>query len=331
MYRRFITLCFIFLMFINYSVQGEVDSKLDTMIVEGRHVMGDRDSKADARQYALLDAKRQIVESAGMLIKSYSKTENYVLTTDEIESYSVGLVRTEVIEEKTVPSGETSVMIVKVRGVVDPEEVAALLNNVSDESSVQVEINTLHEEYADLKAQLEALKNSSTEQLTTESSEVQKSTQRSMKRTDARESLLKQRISSRSEGWQELERLEILMQIVTESNKKRPLLPKIRKQTKDFIQKYPAMNFARGYLGIAYFKNEQISPAIENLRKALEGKPATRLRKETRTVIKSKYQKQQALFHFYLAQCYRQTGKKRLALRHLREAQRLNPDNRRFR
>lgn len=305
----------------NITVVNATTVKQDTMYAEGRYIMGDRDSKTDAQQYAILEAKRKIVEAAGTVIKSHSKTENYVLTEDEIESFSVGLIRTEVLEEKMEPAGETMAMIVKIQGIINPDEVQEMAKNAAEESTSKEELEALYEEYNELKAELETMKNEPAGQ---KQSEVK----RPLKQAIA--TRRSQRIADRNEGWQELERLELLMSIVSESNKNSPNLIKMQNQIKILLKKYPTATFASGYMGIALYKHNRIKLAIENLRQGIAHKPATQNRREAPAVVKQKYRKQEALFHFYLGKCYQENGNVRLTRKHLLEARRLNPENSSF-
>lgn len=306
------------------------DSTLQEIIAEGRYVMGDRDSKSDARQYALLEAKQKIIEQAGTFIKSHDVVKNYTLTSQEIESFSVGLIKTEILEERTEAVGETRAVIVKIRGTINPAEIKNLLDDVRQEESTHGELADLQESYTYILQQLDSLKSTSTTPETNES--VKSPVARSATKLDP--AIRKQlHITSRAEGWKELERIELVMQIITEANKRKPNVAKLQKLTALYQQKHPNTYFTSGFLGIAQFKNGHFQPAIQNLQKGLKPLPA-RLKKETGAELpanlKKQYKNYQALFHFFLARSYKKTGKRRLAKRHILEARKLSPKDKRF-
>ena len=56
-------------------------------------IMGDNDSKVDARRIATQEAKRKALELAGTYVESLTTVKNYQLTKDEVMSYTAGVTR----------------------------------------------------------------------------------------------------------------------------------------------------------------------------------------------------------------------------------------------
>lgn len=280
----------------------------DTIITDGRYLMGDRDSKADAREFALLDAKKKILERAGTFVKSQDVVQNYQLTSQQIESYTLGTIQTEILNEQLLPNGSTFEMVLKVRGVINPQEVRELLEGMQGDSEMSSEIVALQQNYAALAAQLDSLK-----------------TQNNGDQTKG-EKTENNRIG-------DLKRTELLMQFVTEAGKKKPALGRLERIVNQIPPAAAQRKVADGYLGIGQYKNAQYAQAIKSLQGALEvatpkanrrhaqpGQPAT-------TTLSLK---QQATFHYYLALSYQKTGNRKVALRHLKLAQKLNPQDKRY-
>ena len=65
---------------------------VETFKATHTYVLGDDDSKDDARQRCLLEAKRKILEQAGVYIESISQVKNLALTKDTITSYAAAVM-----------------------------------------------------------------------------------------------------------------------------------------------------------------------------------------------------------------------------------------------
>lgn len=93
------------------------ESKMVTC--QGKYVMGDLDTKKDARALALMEAKRAALEQTGTYLESSSEVKNYELTKDEINSLASGIVSVEVLKEEWKMSGENLMVTVLIRATVD--------------------------------------------------------------------------------------------------------------------------------------------------------------------------------------------------------------------
>jgi|GEM_PF-2045847 len=326
---RLIAIGFI-LQILSFSLNASPSNQpasLDTIIAEGRYIMGDRDSKAEARDFALMEAKRKVLEQAGTFLKAHDVTQNYMLTEQEIQTFSVGFIQTEILEEKTEPAGEAFAVTVKIRGVINSQEVQQLLEEIRQEESAQSEFSQLQENYAQLVQQMDSLKN-----VVSTQTDDRPSTTRPPSGTTVG-LFERRRITTRQEGLQELAKIEALMRLIAESKKRQPDIRIAKKLTDELMQKHPNFSFLTGYLGIAYFKNDNLLLAIKNLENAVGNTRTRRTAKIQRAVpeeIKNRHRNALALFHYYLAQSYGQTKRKNLALQHLREAQKLDPQNKRY-
>lgn len=287
-----------------HQLTAQTPAAPDTIVTDGRYLMGDRDSKADAREFALLDAKKKILEKAGSFIKSQDVVQNYQLTSQQIESYTLGTIKTEILEEKLLPNGSTFELVLTVQGIINPREVEELLQEMQDNTEMSSEIENLQQNYASLAAELDSLK---TEKNRTETPKIK------------RESRLA-----------ELKQTELLMQFVSETTKKKPALSQMQTVVKQIPPNTMQHKIANGYLGIAYFKNEQYKPAIKHLHLALEHKRPRTKRRPPKIKQRQLSTKQQALFHYYLARSLKKTGRKKAAIRHLHSARQLNPQNKRY-
>lgn len=63
------------------------------IVAEGNYTIGDRDTRETAKQHAVKDAMRIAVEKAGVYVESFSVTQNYQLTKDEVRIIAAGVVK----------------------------------------------------------------------------------------------------------------------------------------------------------------------------------------------------------------------------------------------
>lgn len=64
-----------------------------------RYVMGDNDSKAEARRNCFMEAKRLCLEKAGMYLESNTTIQNYQMTQDEIRTYAGAIIQVQILSE----------------------------------------------------------------------------------------------------------------------------------------------------------------------------------------------------------------------------------------
>ncbi|MEE9912736.1 MAG: tetratricopeptide repeat protein [Deltaproteobacteria bacterium] len=132
---------------------------------EGKYVLGDLDTKLNARSLALMEAKRIALEKAGTYIESISEVKNSQLTRDQVTSLAAGIMSVETLKEEWKMSGESMVLTLSIRATVDtsnlPSRIADLQNNQDSESSkaMKAKIESLKKELADLKAEQGAIRN----------------------------------------------------------------------------------------------------------------------------------------------------------------------------
>ncbi|MBQ6758387.1 MAG: tetratricopeptide repeat protein [Selenomonadaceae bacterium] len=72
----------------------------------GEYIMSDFETPDVAKQRAKLYAERNAQEKAGVYIKSYSKSSNFELVTDEVESMTSGILKVISVDYKVIPMEE---------------------------------------------------------------------------------------------------------------------------------------------------------------------------------------------------------------------------------
>jgi hypothetical protein len=113
---------------------------IETITATHKYVMGDNDSKNDARRMCFMEAKRKVLEKAGSYIESNTKVRNYQLAKDEIIAYSAALLKIETINEKWEIDGSNMAVTLTVKADVDASILEKQLARIQKDKSVQDKI-----------------------------------------------------------------------------------------------------------------------------------------------------------------------------------------------
>jgi len=128
------------------------------VVCEGKYVMGDLDSKKDAKALALMEAKRMAMEKAGTYLESSTEVRDFTLSKDQIQTLTAGVMSVEVLDEKWSMSGENMVVVVRVKATVDTshlkDRIKALQESHASDGykEIQSQMAVLQKELAELKA-----------------------------------------------------------------------------------------------------------------------------------------------------------------------------------
>ena len=154
--QKILSLCLIIVVTLTFSAVTFADVK--EVISTGEYVMGDLDSKRDAKKLALLEAKQMALEQAGTYLSSLSEVKDFQLTKDEISSLAAGVISVEVLEEKWTMAGENFKVTITIRAKINTDQLEEQIEaSKKDHGSVE-DFNTLQAEIAALKQELEELK-----------------------------------------------------------------------------------------------------------------------------------------------------------------------------
>jgi hypothetical protein len=124
------------LVFISYSVSA----KTEVIYASYKYIMGDNDTKNDAKTLCFIGAKRRLLEQVGTYVTSRTEVSDFNLTKDEVTSYSAAFLKIEVVSEKTEVTGETSAIVMTLKTNVDLDEVKKYLNKIINDASLKLEI-----------------------------------------------------------------------------------------------------------------------------------------------------------------------------------------------
>ena len=134
-------------------------AETSTIVSDGKYVMGDLDTKKDAKIQALIEAKRMAMEKAGTYLQSITEVKNLQLSKDQIQAVAAGIMSVEVLNEDWKMSGENMVLTIRIRAIVDTSNLKDRIakmqegDNTEGFKEVQNQLAALQKELADLKKQ----------------------------------------------------------------------------------------------------------------------------------------------------------------------------------
>jgi hypothetical protein len=118
-----------------------VKAATKTITATHTYVMGDNDSRNDARHICFLEAKRKVIEQAGTFIQASSEVMNFQLTKDQMTSYSAAIVSVETVKETFGYKDGQGTITLMVKADVDTEDVKKRLSAITNDGTVQKQID----------------------------------------------------------------------------------------------------------------------------------------------------------------------------------------------
>lgn len=118
---------------------------------DSTYIIGDNDSKVDARRIAVQEAKRKALELAGTFVASLTEVKNYELTKDEITAYTAGVIETEIVSEEMKGTAERPAIHVKTRCRIDTDVLASQIKRYQEQEELKEQLLTAQKENEALK------------------------------------------------------------------------------------------------------------------------------------------------------------------------------------
>jgi len=150
---------------ISLWLPSTLQAEIVTIWGEGKHIMGDNDTKDDARKLALLSAKRMCLEKAGTYLESETIIKDLQLAKDEIKAYTAGIVKVDVVDEQVSLIGESPCVTVKVKADIDTSQLEERIEQLrkdekilDDYKKMQADVERLTKQVDELQKQLEQAK-----------------------------------------------------------------------------------------------------------------------------------------------------------------------------
>ena len=136
---------------------GQAGAEVQTLTATHTYVLGDNDSHNDARQLCFLEAKRKVLEIAGVYIQSQTEVENLELTKDKISSYSAALLSVEIVKEDFGSSNGQNVLTLVVKADVDMTDVRKRLEVIAGDKGLQDRMDAQQRQIRQLEEQVRQL------------------------------------------------------------------------------------------------------------------------------------------------------------------------------
>jgi tetratricopeptide (TPR) repeat protein len=132
-------------------------AEVKTIEAESTYIMGDNDSKVDARRIAIQESKRKALELAGTYVESLTQVKNYQLSKDEVKSYTAGITETEVVSEQMRGTTEHPEMYVKTRCKIDTDALMKTIDRYRENEDLKEQVQATSKENEKLRKEREAL------------------------------------------------------------------------------------------------------------------------------------------------------------------------------
>ena len=134
-------------------------SQSDVIYTTYKYIMGDNDTKNDAKRLCFIEAKRRCIEKAGTYIESQTDVTNFHLTRDEIKSYAVGIIKVDVASEETKFESESVAIYMTVKAQVDIEDLRRKVERIRGNKSLENKVRKQQKELALVEERVRKLQN----------------------------------------------------------------------------------------------------------------------------------------------------------------------------
>ena len=149
-----------YLLLASFSLGGVLveptTAEMRTVTADGEYRMGPRDTREDAVRLATEAAKRHALEQVATYLESVTMVTNLDITSDEIRTYTAGLILVLDQQISTRLDGDTVVIRVDLTAQVDPDDVVQAIATLRQNEDARHELAALKAEVDQLHQQLEA-------------------------------------------------------------------------------------------------------------------------------------------------------------------------------
>ena len=132
-------------------------AEVQTITATHTYILGDNDSRNDARQLCFLQAKRAVLEKAKSFIQSQSVVTNFELTKDQIASYSTAVLSVEIVKEDVGLSNDQNTLTLTVKADVDVDQVNNLLAAIVADKNLADRVVQQQLQIIELEGQVQTL------------------------------------------------------------------------------------------------------------------------------------------------------------------------------
>jgi hypothetical protein len=132
-------------------------AEVQTITATHTYILGDNDSRNDARQLCFLQAKQKVLEQAESFIQSHSVVNSFELTKAQMTSYSAAVLSVEIVKEDLGLSDGQHTLTLTVKADVDVDQVNTLLAAIVADKSLADRVAQQQQQIRELEGQVQTL------------------------------------------------------------------------------------------------------------------------------------------------------------------------------
>jgi hypothetical protein len=132
-------------------------AEVQTITATHTYILGDNDSRTDARQLCFLQAKRAVLEQAERFIQSQSVVNDFELTKDQMTAYSAAVLSVEIVTEDVGLSNGQHTLTLTVKTDVDVDQVNTLLAAIVADKNVADRVAQQQQQIREREEQVQTL------------------------------------------------------------------------------------------------------------------------------------------------------------------------------
>jgi len=132
-------------------------AEIKVIEADSTYVLGDNDSKVDARRIATQEAQRKALELAGTFVASLTQVKEYKLTKDEVTAYTAGIVETEIIKDEIRGTLDHPEFYLKARCKVDTDALARQIDRYRENQELREQLEAAAREKESLRKERDAI------------------------------------------------------------------------------------------------------------------------------------------------------------------------------
>jgi tetratricopeptide (TPR) repeat protein len=132
-------------------------AEIKVIEADSTYLMGDNESKVDARRIAFQEAKRKALEQAGTYVESLTTVRDYQLTKDEIKTYTAGILMTEVMSEQMRGTSERPEIYIRTKCTIDTDVLTAQIDRYRKNEVLEDQLKASYKENDELKKERDRL------------------------------------------------------------------------------------------------------------------------------------------------------------------------------
>jgi tetratricopeptide (TPR) repeat protein len=155
------TIIFVLSVFVNLHSQQKssvlLNNDILVMKTEGISFLGSGMNEADAKTFAINDAKRNALEQAGTYLESHTTVLNYQLVKDEVITFSAGLVKVKVLNEERKLVNSMFALKVDIEATIDIKLLDERIKEIRSDSDLRQQLEAEKERNKRLETKIAEL------------------------------------------------------------------------------------------------------------------------------------------------------------------------------